>query len=189
MKKWAFILTMVVFAAILSFLLYKVGCRNMSTGELKASIEVIDVETKWVKKEYHPWPPKLILVPAISFKVKNITDKPLRYVNFNAVFRIKNTYENIGDNYLAAIRNDPILPGELSDEILLKSNFGVEGKSLASFKNNPEWKAFTVTLFAQSKGSRPAEVGSWDVSRTIDFKEPEPVNPEIKAEKKEEIKN
>jgi hypothetical protein len=188
MKKWAFILTMAVFAVILAFFLQKAGCKTMTTEKLQSSIEVIDVETKWVKKEYHPWPPILKLVPAVSFKVKNLTDKPLRYVNFNAVFRIKDTYENIGDNYLAAIRNDPVLPGELSDEILLKSNFGVEGKSLASFKNNPEWKAFTVTLFAQSQGSQFVELGNWDVSRTIDFKEPEPVNPEIKTDKKPETK-
>jgi hypothetical protein len=169
-------------------LLQKAGLfKTLSAEELQASIEVIDVETKWVDKEYHPWPPKLILVPAISFKVKNLTDEPLRYVNFNAVFRIKDTYENIGDNYLSAIRNDPISPGEESDEILLKSNFGIEGKSLASFKNNPEWKIFTVILFAHSRG-RTVELGSWDVSRTIDFKEPEPVNPEIKTDKKEEIK-
>lgn len=188
MKKWAFILTMAVIAIILAFLMQKVGCRTMSNEELQASIEVVDVETKWVMKVYHPWPPQLTLVPAISFKVRNLSDRPLRYVNFNAVFRIKDTYENIGDNYKSAIRNDPIPPGEESDEILLKSNFGVEGKSLASFKKNPEWKAFTVTLFAQSKGSQFVELGNWDVSRTIDFKEPEPVNPEIKADKKEEIK-
>jgi hypothetical protein len=179
---------MAVFALILAFFLQKVGCKTITTEELQSSIEVIDVETKWVMKEYHPWPPVLKLVPAISFKVKNLTDKPLRYVNFNAVFRIKDTYENIGDNYLSAIRNDPVPPGELSEEILLKSNFGVEGKSLASFKNNPEWKAFTVTLFAQSKGSQFVELGNWEVSRTIDFKEPEPVDPSIKEEKKPEIK-
>jgi hypothetical protein len=32
-----------------------------------------------------------------------------------------------------------------------------------------------VKLFARSKGSQFVLIGEWDVSRTIDFKEPEPV--------------
>jgi len=177
MKKWLplLLITVAVLAAI--FILHKTGCKVMeviSAEELKNSIEIVDVETKWVKKYYQPWPPRLILVPAISFRVKNITDKPLKYINFNANFRFKDDYENLGDAFLAAIRGDPIMPGESSSVITLKSNYGVEGKSLDSFKNNPQWKIVFVKLFAQSKGSI-VEIGKWEVSRKIDFKEPEPV--------------
>jgi hypothetical protein len=115
-------------------------------------------------------------VPAISFKVKNLTQKPLRYVNFNAIFKFKDDAENLGDNFLAAIRSTPVLPGELSDQITLKSNFGVEGKGLSDFKNNYQWKIAYVKLFAQMKGSRHVLLGEWVVSREIDFKEPEPVH-------------
>ena len=45
--------------------------KSISSEELKASIELVDVNTSWEKKYYQPWPPKLILVPSISFKVKN----------------------------------------------------------------------------------------------------------------------
>ncbi len=140
------------------------------------------METKWVSKYYQPWPPKLILVPAISFRVKNLTDKPLRYINFNANFRFRDDFENLGDSFLAAIRNEPIPPGEVSDTILLKSNYGVEGKTLASFKDNPHWKVAIVKLFVQSRGSQYAELGQWEISRDIDFKEPEPVGMEKKKE-------
>jgi len=158
--------------------------KTMSSEDLQASIEIVDVETKWVDKYYQPWPPRLILVPAISFKVKNLTDKPLRYINFNAIFKEKDARDNLGDNYMAAIRKDPIPPSETSSEIVLKSNFGVEGKSLASFKSNPQWKLYTVTLFAQSKGSQFVNFGDWQISRKIDFKEPEPVGMEEKKEEK-----
>lgn len=189
MKRYVVAAIFCVIAVFMAFVFNKTGLMSTLTpDELEASIEVMDVETKWVDKYYQPWPPILTLVPTISFRIKNLTDKPLRYVNFNANFRNKDEYENTGDAYLAAIRNIPVEPGEMSDTILLKSNYGVEGNSLASFKNNPHWKIMTVTLFAQSKGSQFITLGEWDVSRKIDFKEPEPVGKKNPEEKKDDKK-
>lgn len=190
MKKISVVLIFAVIALLMAFnFSCKPGLKKARTPEeLKASIEVMDVETKWVEKYYQPWPPKLTLVPTISFRVKNLTDKPLKYVYFNAIFRHKDEEEISGDAFLAAIRNVPVEPGEKSDTILLKSNYGVEGKSLASFGDNFFWKIVTVKLFAKFKGSHYILIGEWDVSREIDFKEPEPVGKKDPAEKKDDIK-
>jgi hypothetical protein len=158
----------------------------MSPEVLKASVEIVEVNSKWVAKSYQPWPPKLILVPTISFRVKNISDKPLNYLNFNAIFKVKDDRENLGDNFLAAIRKQPIPPGELSPVITLKSNYGTEGRSLATFKDNPQWKLVACKLFIQSKGSPHVLLGEYEISRTIDFKEPEPVGTEKKDETKKD---
>lgn len=190
MSRWKFIIFVIAAALVLALILTKSGLwQTMSSEELKASLEIVDIETKWAEKYYQPWPPKLILVPAISFRVKNLKDKPLRYINFNANFRFRDDYENLGDSFLAAIRKEPILPGEISDPILLKSNYGVEGKNLASFENNPQWKVVIVKLFVQSKGSQYILLGEWEVSKNIDFKEPEPVGIEKKEEPKEQTDN
>ncbi len=153
------------------------ACKTMSREELKGTIEVIDYTSTWVSKYYQPWPPRLILVPQISFRIKNIGTKPLNYVNFNAVYQFKNDPENFGDAFRASIRGKAIPPGGTSDLIVLKSNLGVEGKNLAGIRDNPEWKPALVRLFAISKGSTPVLLGVYDVSRDIDFKEPEPVEP------------
>jgi len=149
--------------------------KGASPEEIKSWMEIVEVDTKWVSKYYQAWPPKLTLVPSISFRVKNVSDKPLRYINFNGIFKFKDDYDNLGDNFLAGIRGDPVLPGQVSNVITLKSNFGVEGKSLASFKDNPQWRIVFVRLFAVSRGSQHVLLGEWEVSRRIDFKEPEPV--------------
>jgi hypothetical protein len=159
------------------------GCKMMSSEELKASIEVLDYSSAWVSKYYQPWPPRLILVPQISFRIKNVGEKPLSYVNFNAVFNFKGDPENFGDAFMAAIRGKAVPPGGTSDPIVLKSNLGVEGKNLAGIRDNPQWKQAQARLFALSKGSRPVLLGVFDVSRDIDFKEPEPV-----GDQKEPIK-
>ena len=78
---------------------------------------------------------------------------------------------------MAAIRGKAVPPGGTSDLIVLKSNLGVDGKNLAGIRGNPQWKQAFVRLFAISKGSMPILLGVYDVSRDINFKEPEPVEP------------
>ena len=153
------------------------ACKTMSSEELKSSIEILDYGSSWVSKYYQPWPPRLILVPQITFRIKNIGQKPLSYFNFNAVFQFKGDPENFGDSFMAAIRGKAIPPGATSEPIVLKSNMGVDGKNLAGIRDNPAWKPAFVRLFAISKGSQPVLVGVYDVSRDISFKEPEPVEP------------
>jgi hypothetical protein len=190
MKRFGFLFAVIILAVILVFVLQKAGLWKTITAEdLEASIEIVDVNTFWTDKYYQPWPPRLILVPAISFRVKNITDQPLKYINFNANFRFMGDFENLGDAFLAAIRNDAVPSGETSDVIILKSNYGVEGKTLATFKDNPHWKTVLVRLFAQSKGSQFLPMGEYEISRRIDFVEPEPVGMEKnKADEDKELK-
>ena len=187
MRKFGVVIVLAIIAVIMAFVFQKTGLiKTMTPEELESSIQITDVETKWVDKYYQPWPPKLKLVPAISFRVLNTTDKPLKYVNFNANFRFVDDYENLGDAFLAAIRSTPVPPGEKSEVITLKSNYGVEGKSVNDFKTNPGWKRVNVKLFATSKGSQYITLGEWEVSKTIDFKEPEEVGESPVKEKKEE---
>lgn len=178
--KWT---TIAILAASVSGFVQTACTKSPSAEDLKASMEILDVKTLWTKKLYSPWPPKLVLVPAISFRVKNISDQPLRYVNFNAIYKYEGMNENLGDRLLLAIRRKPLMPGEVSDVFRLESNLGVEGKNLYDIKYNPEWKTAYVRLFVQSKTTY-ALLGEWKVSRDIDFKEPEPYIPTKKVEKR-----
>ena len=182
MKKALFIVICGLMAS--AFIFIQTGCKGLLTPEeIKASIEITDVESKWVEKLFQPWPPRLILVPAISFRIKNICNKPLRYMYFNAIFKFRNERDNLGDSLVPAFQNKALLPGEVSDPILMKSNFGVEGKLLSDFKNNPSWKIAMVKLFVKLKGSQYVLLGEWEVSQKIDFKEPEPVGMKKQEEK------
>lgn len=182
MKKTVFAIIPILATFVLA--LIQEGCMKApSPEEIKASIEIMDVETKWVKKEYFPWPQKLILAPAISFRVKNLSEEPLRYVNFFANFRLRNESENLGDRFFPVFQSKPLMPEELSNVFLMACNFGFEGKNLADFKNNPAWKIADVKLFVRTKGSQPVLLGEWEVSRKIDFKEPKPYPPQKKEKK------
>jgi len=176
MKKALLVKTLIIAIFISAFI--QTGCQKApSPEELKASLEIVDVETKWVKKYYQPWPPKLTLVPAISFRVKNLTEEAIRYISFTATFRFNDESKNLGDGFMPGLPGKPIPPGGVSDVIFMRSSLGVEGKSVSHFRNSPHWKPTLVKLFARSKGSHYVLLGEWAVSRKIDFKEPEPYPP------------
>jgi len=162
---------------VLALTFFHTSCQAPTIEELKTYFEIMDMESKWVKKYYSPWPPKLILVPTISFRVKNLSDKPFKYAYFNAIFRQRGEAQNLGDNLFTAWSKKPLMPGDVSDVISMKSNYGVEGKNLVDFKHNPGWKPCTVDLFVKIKGSRYALLGQWEVSKEIDFKEAKPLGP------------
>jgi hypothetical protein len=167
-----------ILALLLPSLAFLSACKSPSSEEVKKSMEVVGLESKWVSREYQTWPrPKLVLVPAITFRVKNLSSAPLTFVNFNALFRESDATKFNGDCYLAAIRDKGVPPGELSDLITMTSNLGVSGTTLASIRDNKLWKTWAVKLFAQTKGSNPVPLGEWIVSRTIDFKEDAPPAP------------
>lgn len=160
-------------AILASFLLSVPACKKITEAEVKAAMEVEIIDTKWVDKEYRSWPkPMLKLVPAVVFRIKNLTAEPMKYVNFNGIFKEKLAVQNVGDQFLAAIRNEAVAPGGWSEPITLKSNFGYEGTSVANFKDNPAFRPLWVKIYAQWKGSRHTLLGEWPVAMKIDFKEP-----------------
>jgi len=172
MKRMSYITGTVLTASILLGLTGQIACKSAGEEQIKASLEILDMKTSWVMKEYRQWPnPKLTLVPSISFQAKNLTTEPLRFLNFNAVFKAKDAAENLGDDFRTAVGNEGIPPGGMSPVITMVSNFGVEGKTLESFKNNPQWQTYFIKLFVQMKGSRHILLGEWPISRQIDFKE------------------
>jgi hypothetical protein len=179
-------LKVMILAAALGLTL--ITCIKAPTkDQVKAMFQVVDVTTKWVAKAYTPWPPRLVLVPTLSCRFKNTTDKPLTYIDINAAFKFKGERQNLGENFWAAIDRKAVMPGEKSQEFTFTSPYGYDGRNLASIENHPWWKTkiVEVNLFASTRGSGPVLVGTWTMSHEIDFKEPPPVEPKkAEADKK-----
>jgi len=151
----------------------KIVWKERKGKAIKDCIEIVGVETKWVKKYYQPRPPKLTIVPTISFRIKNVSEEALRKINFIAKFKFAGGGD-LGDCLLTTLEELPLLPGEVSDVITLMTRLGVAGKSVSHFRNSRHWKVVAVKVFAQSVGSRRNLLGEWKVSRIIDLKSPSP---------------
>lgn len=153
-----------------------VACLKAPTAaEVKAMMDITDVTTQWVAKAYTPWPPRLILVPTISLRVKNIMTKPLKFIDINAVFAFKGDPQNLGENFRIVIDSQPIRPAEKTKIFTFISPYGFDGRNLTFIKNHPWWnsKVVEVKIFANTKGSGPVLLSTWMMSKDIDFKEPE----------------
>lgn len=152
-KSWVIIVT--TLAAIFTvFAIYKfVIVDRMSPQEVKSSIEVLDLDSKWVEKEKTAEGVKV--VPSVTLKIKNVGKRPLHYVNLEGVFVFEETGQTHSDG-VAQVCKEPLQPGQVSEGITIKSYFGYSGPSkLAFLQSKVNWKKMDVRIFANTSGSGP----------------------------------
>src|SRR5687768_8756087 len=89
--------------------------------DAKQALAVTDVVTGWLDKGLVDGQNKL--VPTISVKIKNGADKPLSYLQLNAVFRIVDDPEELGSKVVRAT-DGSLAPGQSLGPFNLSSDLG-----------------------------------------------------------------
>jgi len=165
-----------VFMAISTIILgyyYKVNVidKMINPKELLASTQLVQVDSRWVVGEKVDTPDfkGIILVPQISFKVRNVGKKNLEYVYFLGIFRLVDQAKTLGEGFVMAFKK-PLKPGALSDErIVLTSKFGYRASSKIAFvKYSKGWRRAIVEVFAKAGTSRLSLLKSFYVSQRIE---------------------
>jgi hypothetical protein len=156
-KAWVIIISMVA-AVILVLLFFKTMSDSMSSEEVKNSIEIVWSDTFWVDKEVTPQEVKI--VPAIKLKIKNIGKRELKYMDIVANFEFVESGMQHSDGMIRVLTDEPLKPGETSEEFLIKSIYGYSASSRAAFlQNKVEWKLMQAKIFVRAKGSALVPVG------------------------------
>lgn len=168
----SWLLAVVGICFILLFVFFKGDIleTGVSMEAVKSSIEVFNISSHWVvKKEIDDEDFKgVILVPEISFKVRNIGESDLKYVFFLGVFRFLDTGKNIGEGFKMAF-TDGLKPGQESHLIKLTSQLGYRASSTEAFeKNRRDWRSSFVEVFIKSKNSQLTFFKSYYISRKIE---------------------
>ena len=166
-RSWV-ILVSVVVGIILAVVFYKSIAAGMTGTEVKKSTAIAWYDTTWVDKEVTPQEVKI--VPAVRLKIKNVGQRPLQYMDIEAVFHVVESGEVHSDGMARIFSKKPLLPGETSEEILIKSLYGYSAKSRASFfQNKADWKKMQVRLFARASGSNLVPIGDvYPIKQVID---------------------
>ncbi len=169
-KFWLKIFLIVVF--LLLAYIYKTGVldKTIKPKELKESIEIFDVKSMWVQNEKIDTPDfkGIVMVPQISFRVRNVGKVTLHYVFFLGVFRLVDSPKAIGEGFAMAIKT-PLKPGMESEPIVLRSKFGYEATSKEAFnKYSKDWQNATVQVLARSGAAGLTPLKSFNVSRRIE---------------------
>ena len=162
----------IIFALISLILLYKYGIvdKSLSAEELKSFIDLREVTSNWiVKKRVNTESFKgVILVPSISFRIKNSGTKELQNIFFLGVFRFVNSPKLLGEGSSIALKK-PLVPGKESKEIVISSQYGYSASSEIAFSENQmAWKRAYVEIYTRSSGSELVFLKSFYISRKIE---------------------
>lgn len=164
-KFWASLLIFFVGLALV-LLFYKTVIQDtMSDKEVARSIQIVWHDSIWVDKKVRP--DEAIIVPSLTFKIKNTGSRPLQYVGFNCIFVFEESGENLTDGYVETIKK-PLPPGQVSDEIFVKGFFGYRATSKPAFvKNMANWKNVKVKIYAKTKNSGQVLLGIFPIQKKI----------------------
>lgn len=162
----ASLLILVVFA-----LLYKTTVVNtaMSSAELKSALELFDISSQWVvnEKVNEEDFKGIILVPEVSFRIRNVGKKDLSYVFLLGVFRFMDSGKVIGEGYQMVLRR-ALPPNGESEKFTLTAGFGYRASSAAAFeKYKKDWRNSFCEIFVKSHNSGMTPLKTFYISRKI----------------------
>jgi len=144
--------------------------RDSYTGEeLKASIEFFSLSSSWKVKEKVDTPDfrGVIVVPRISFRVRNRGQRDLGPLFLLGVFSFMDTGKTMGEGYGMFLKK-PLPPGGESERITLTSAFGYRASSADAFeRNRTDWRRSYVEIFARSRSSKLKFIKSFYISQKI----------------------
>lgn len=168
-KFWLGVAALLIFAAFA--LVYKKTVMDtaMSPAELKAAMELFDISSQWkvnekVNEEDFQG---IVLVPEVSFRIRNVSKKDLSYVFLLSVFRFMDSGKVIGEGYQMTLRR-PLPPGGESERVTLSAGFGYRASSAAAFeKYKQDWRNSFCEIFAKSHNSGLTPLKTFYISRKI----------------------
>lgn len=168
-KFWLWVALLLILAVFA--LVYKTTVMNtaLSPSELKAAIEIFDISSQWVvndkidEEDFKG----IILVPEVSFRIRNVGKKDLSYVFLLGVFRFMDTGKVIGEGYQMVLRR-ALAPNGESARITLTAGFGYRATSAAAFeKYKQDWRNSFCELFVKSHNSGLTPLKTFYINRKI----------------------
>lgn len=168
-KFWLGISLVVVLALFVLVFKRTIIDTSMTADKLKSSIELVDISSQWLVKEkiVEPDFKGVILVPEVSFRIRNVGSRKLSFVFLLGVFRFLDNGRTIGEGYQMALRQ-PLRPGGESGIVNLRCGFGYRASSAEAFeKNRKDWRNAFTEVFAKSKNSKLVLIKTFYISRII----------------------
>jgi len=158
-KTMIILITLFIGILMIAYFIKFMVIDGISSKDIRESIRVAWVESRWVDKEVTPQ--EIKIVPAVNLKIENVGKREFQYIDVEVVFEFTDTGE-VFDDGLARIYNDkPLKPGEISSPIFIKASFGYSATSRSAFiTNKDKWKKMQAKVFVRSKGSTLTRIGN-----------------------------
>jgi hypothetical protein len=149
----------------LLFVVSAAGCGG-PTVDLAKGLEVLDVSTSWHDEGIVNGENKL--VPRIDFRLKNVSDQPLVALQVNGVFRRLAETEELGSGFLPITRSGSLDPGQTTDILSVKSNFGYKSAApRADMLQNSHFVDARVELLAKYSNVQWKRIAEFPIERRL----------------------
>jgi hypothetical protein len=133
------------FALPLLALLAVAGCE---VREVENDLRIVDVSSGWYDAGIVNGENKL--VPSISLRLENISDRPIDGVQLNAVFKRVGEEQGWGEHFVRAIDSAGLEPGARTEPIVLRSQLGYTGsQGRLQMLQNREFVDARVEIFGR----------------------------------------
>jgi hypothetical protein len=137
-----------------------------SEPDAKDALAVTDVITGWLDKGIVDGQNKI--VPTISLKVKNGADRPLTYLQLNAVFRIVDDAEELGSKVVWATDGSSLEPGKSLGPFNLSSDLGYSSQApRVQMLQHSQFKDAKVELFVKQGSRQWVRLGEYKIARQL----------------------
>ena len=141
------------------------GCGGPKV-DLTKGLEIVDFSSGWVSAGQVDGQNKT--VPAIAFKLKNVSDQALPSLQANVLFRRLNDPEEWGSGFVSVTRSDSLAPGATSRVVTINSQRGYTGtEGSATMLQNSRFVDAKVDLFAKYGSVQWVKIGERQIDRRV----------------------
>lgn len=152
-------------AAIALAVMLSISCGT--SEEAVAALEPIDVVTGWFDDGIVAGG-KNKLVPSVTLKLRNKTDRPVRSIQINAIFRRVGEQEMWGEYFGWAVPRTPLPAGAATNPLVMRSALGYTGEQARmQMLQNREFVDAKVEIYLKQGSKVWAKLAEYPIQRQL----------------------
>jgi hypothetical protein len=137
-----------------------------SEPDVKAALQVTEDVSGWYDVGLVNGQNKL--VPEIAFRVKNTADRAITNTSFNVVFKVVNDQQVLGSSYLAGIDSKGLGPGQVSQDIVGRSELGYTSpEARVQMLQHSQFRDVEAEIFAKHASANWVSLGKYTIKRQL----------------------
>ena len=129
--------------------------------DLTKGLQIVDVSTGWFDAGIVNGQNKL--VPAMSFKLKNVSNQKLSVIQVNVLFKQVNNPAEWGSGFITVVGSKGLEPGATTEKLMVKSNLGYTGS------DQTRQEMLQNSHFIDARAEFSAKYGSVQWARLAEF--------------------
>jgi hypothetical protein len=134
--------------------------------DVRTDLQIVDVHSGWFDAGRVD-ATRIKIVPGISFRLKNVSQRPISAVEVNGVFRKLDDNTIVDEHYVRAIpSNRPLDVGASTERIVLRARFGITGtETRLQMLKNSGFVDRNITVLGKGRRHQWASMGVFQIAR------------------------